>query len=303
MNWRCHHHLKTFFSYLLIPFFLVSAGISVTAQEGGMESDPGYQAGLSLYEANCTSCHKLDEALIGPKLRGVSAKYETEWLYSWIKNSQKMVKSGDPIAVKIFNDNKKSVMTAFPMLKDEDIDNILTYIDNAPVAVAAAGGAGGEVVDPCGPAEEAAGFFSPPKEWTPQNLFLLALTIALLVISTIDESNSLGYQQGYAPEQPIKFSHKLHACQYEIDCQYCHSGASKGKSAVIPSTNVCMNCHKGISEGPVYGKTEIQKIYDRVGWDPEEQQYDESKITEGPVEWVRIHNLPDHVYFNHSQHV
>ena len=125
----------------------------------------------------------------------------------------------------------------------------------------------------------------------------------LLANTTIDESNSLGYQDGYAPEQPIKFSHKLHACQYEIDCQYCHSGASKGKSAVIPSTNVCMNCHKGISEGPTYGKDEIQKIYDRVGWDPEKQVYNDSLITKGPVEWVRIHNLPDHVYFNHSQHV
>ena len=99
-----------------------------------------------------------------------------------------------------------------------------------------------------------------------------------------------GLHQDYQPVQPIKFSHKLHAGENKIDCGYCHTGAYKGKNAWIPSTNVCMNCHKAIKEGPKYGKTEIAKVV---------KHHEEGR----PIEWVRIHNLPDHAYFNHSQHV
>ena len=125
---------------------------------------------------------------------------------------------------------------------------------------------------------------------------------SLLAYTTYDNASSLGRQEGYQPAQPIKFSHKLHAGQYGVDCQYCHSGAAKGKSAVIPSANVCMNCHKQIQEGPVYGKKEIAKIYAAIGFDPKTKKYIEG-YEQKPIEWVRIHNLPDHVYFNHAQHV
>ncbi|MCX6213444.1 c-type cytochrome [Spirosoma sp.] len=112
-------------------------------------------------------------------------------------------------------------------------------------------------------------------------LFLLVVTKA-----TIDGAYSVGVQQGYAPKQPIAYSHKLHAGQYKIDCNYCHTGAQKGKSATIPSANICMNCHGVIKkESP-----EIQKIYTAI----EKNQ---------PIEWVRVHNLPDLAYFNHAQHV
>jgi mono/diheme cytochrome c family protein len=103
--------------------------------------------------------------------------------------------------------------------------------------------------------------------------------------------------QGYQPVQPIKFPHDLHAGAMKIDCQYCHSGAYKSKNASIPSLNVCMNCHKVVkTESP-----EIHKIYDALGYDPETQKYDSTKSR--PIQWVRIHNLPDFAYFNHSQHV
>lgn len=103
--------------------------------------------------------------------------------------------------------------------------------------------------------------------------------------------------QGYQPVQPIKYSHELHAGVMKIDCQYCHSGAYKSKNASIPSLNVCMNCHNAVkTESP-----EIHKIYDALGYDPEKKTYDASKAR--PIQWVRIHNLPDLVYFNHSQHV
>ena len=104
----------------------------------------------------------------------------------------------------------------------------------------------------------------------------------------------------YRPEQPIKFSHHLHAGCNEIPCQYCHSSANVSKTPLIPSANVCMNCHKYIQEGPEHGATEIAKIYDAVGWDNENKEYTgETK----PIEWVKVHELPDHVYFNHAQHV
>ncbi|MBB1148740.1 c-type cytochrome [Myroides sp. NP-2] len=122
----------------------------------------------------------------------------------------------------------------------------------------------------------------------------------------------IGVDKGYEPVQPIHFSHKIHAGDNGIDCKYCHSSARSSKTSGIPSLNVCMNCHKNISEftgdeGADYGKytpefytAEIQKLYDAVGWDPATQKYTGK---EKPVKWVRIHNLPDFVYYNHSQHV
>jgi mono/diheme cytochrome c family protein len=102
---------------------------------------------------------------------------------------------------------------------------------------------------------------------------------------------------GYQPVQPIKYSHQLHAGVMKIDCQYCHGGAYKSKNATIPSLNVCMNCHKTVkTESP-----EIHKIYDALGYDPATTKYDSTKAK--PIQWIRVHNLPDLAYFNHSQHV
>lgn len=108
---------------------------------------------------------------------------------------------------------------------------------------------------------------------------------------------------GYQPVQPIKFPHDLHAGVMQINCQYCHSGAYKSKNASIPSLNVCMNCHKVITTrmGAKEPSAEIAKIYDALGYDPATQKYDSTKMH--PIQWVRVHNLPDLAYFNHSQHV
>jgi len=122
-------------------------------------------------------------------------------------------------------------------------------------------------------------------------MFVVAfLVIALGFKAVINGLYSIGIQQGYAPKQPIAFSHKIHAGQYEIDCQYCHIGAMKGKNATIPSVNICMNCHNQIRQGTLTGDAEIGKLV---------AAYE----TNTPIEWVRIHNLPDLAYFNHSQHV
>jgi cytochrome c551/c552 len=124
---------------------------------------------------------------------------------------------------------------------------------------------------------------------------------------------NLGRQKDYAPTQPIYYSHKVHAGINQISCLYCHGNAWESKHAAIPSINVCMNCHKAIStyeKGPklydeegkeIDGTAEIQKLYDAAGFTAGQQTWDPSKAK--GVEWVKIHNLPDHVYFNHAQHV
>ena len=154
-----------------------------------------------------------------------------------------------------------------------------------------------------------------------QNQFLvLVFSIFLLLAAAYFAYGwfmQIGVDQGYAPIQPIHYSHKIHAGDNKIECKYCHSSARVSKHSGIPSLNVCMNCHKSIyeytgnPEGPSeediangytneFYTAEIKKLYKAVGWDEENQQYNgESQ----PVEWVRIHNLPDLAYFNHSQHV
>lgn len=136
---------------------------------------------------------------------------------------------------------------------------------------------------------------------SPGFIFLVVFVVSAVAFKTvIDGLYSIGVQQGYQPKQPIAFSHKIHAGQYEIDCQYCHTGVMKGKQANIPSPNICMNCHSQIRQGTNTGETEIAKIYAAVGFDPQTSTYTGNTK---PIEWVRIHNLPDLAYFNHAQHV
>lgn len=147
-----------------------------------------------------------------------------------------------------------------------------------------------------------------------QNQFLVLVTSIFLLLASAYFAYGwmmqIGVDQGYEPIQPIHYSHRIHAGDNEIDCKYCHSSARESKHSGIPSLNVCMNCHKNIAEvsettaTEEYSKEfydgEIQKLYEAVGWDKAEQKY--TGVTK-PVKWVRIHNLPDFVYFNHAQHV
>lgn len=118
-------------------------------------------------------------------------------------------------------------------------------------------------------------------------------------------NKKVGVQKGYAPTQPIKYSHELHAGKYKINCLYCHNSADKSKQASIPSASTCMNCHMHVQAKDNNGGSvspEIQKIYDAVGWDAEKRAYI-AGYEQKPIKWIRIHNIPDHAYFNHSQHV
>jgi cytochrome c551/c552 len=323
--------------------------------------------GEKLFKANCTSCHAINEKVVGPALKDAHKRRKEEWLLKWIKNSPEMVQSGDPIAVQLFNDNNKIPMLPFVSLKDSEIKSIIAYIKqesenpSKPVLAATAGGT-----------DAGATVTTQPKSFygTTTLIMLVSMALFLLVIvfvlinikKTIQElytvsfpdkaaaelkeqttvfkrtwnyklfkkhpvvgvslivtaflivlgligfdygNKVVGVQTGYMPTQPINYSHQLHAGTYKINCQYCHSGADKSKQATVPSASTCMNCHMHVTASAKYnGKVspEIQKIYDAVGWDGDKKMYDPTK-KQTPIKWVRIHNLPDHAYFNHAQHV
>ncbi len=362
------------FLFLLSSFILIAqdpaAVETVAAPAEAAASDAGgdIEKGKSLFKVNCAACHNLKKKMTGPNLYKVEERLaadeglDREWLYAWIRNSPGMIKSGDPYAVKIYNEYNQAAMTPMPQLTDEDIDNILAYTAAEPPKPETPGpgpdraGQGGEtsgisneiilgalalvfgllvfmlfavnktlkrIAQANGIALEAETATKRKPLWKAfvQNQFLVLVSVVFLLLASgyfaYGWMMQVGVDQGYAPIQPIHYSHKIHAGDNKIECKYCHSSARKSKHSGIPSLNVCMNCHKSIYEYTGNGEPmtqediengytnefytgEIKKLYAAVGWDEENQKYTgETK----PVEWVRIHNLPDFAYFNHSQHV
>jgi len=331
---------------------LLAFSTSLSAQDG----DPA--KGKTLFNANCAACHKLDKKMTGPALRNIEARLsedqglDREWLYSWIRNSSALVKSGDTYANKIYDEYAGAAMTPMPQLSDEDLNNILAYTAEekaAPAATAvsttATNGSGSEsgisnkfilgalallfgllamalvlVNKTLRSFADAKGVEVSKEKSLPiwkafaKNQFLVLVTAILFLLASgyyvFGYFMQIGVDQGYQPVQPIHYSHKIHAGDNGIDCKYCHSSARVSKTSGIPSLNVCMNCHKSIYEvapetaTAEYSKEfydgEIQKLYAAAGWSDADQKY--TGETQ-PVKWVRIHNLPDFAYFNHSQHV
>ncbi len=328
------------------------------------------------------------------------ADYPREDLYRWIRQSQTMINvDKHPRALELWSTWKPTVMLDYPSLSDDDIESLLVYIQGmydgiygavagSPVVV---GGEKEEKADYTWlyyvlfgflallsvllfrvvgslnkiAAEKEGEVYEGKTLWetlTSRNLVTLVL-FCLVVLggyTTVNNAVSLGRQQNYAPDQPIKFSHETHAGVHQIECQYCHDGARRSKHSVIPAANTCMNCHRAIKVGSEYGTQELTKIYASVGYNPSNNTYIDKEVydkmseeevkaiytkwigdeyvkategtdvldekgeeevnkqwnhivesltneqktkVQGPIEWVRIHNLPDHVYFNHAQHV
>ncbi len=307
-------------------------------------------AGKALFQGNCASCHSLHKASTGPALAKVDERVpDKQLLHDWIHNNAKVLASGNAYFTKLKAEYGGAAMNIFTSFSDADIDNILAYIKvegDKPVE-----GPTGDGSTPGEKAQSGDNTLlfgiltlilavialillqvnsslkklSDDKEGVPaaepipfyRNKAYISLFIILLFIVggyyTIQGAIGLGRMKDYQPEQPIYYSHKVHAGANQISCLYCHGGAEQGKHANIPSLNVCMNCHMQINEytgsaGKLYredgtevnGTAEIEKLYEHAGWDPKSKRY----VNAGkPVEWVKIHNLPDHVYFNHSQHV
>jgi mono/diheme cytochrome c family protein len=315
-------------------------GSQAAAPAGAADGDAA--EGESIFKNNCASCHSTGaEKLVGPGLLGIDKRRSIDWIVKWVHNPQGMIDSGDEYAVKLWNAYKPTIMAAYPNLTDAQIKGIVAYVNQANAG--AAGGQGtnenqkvggtttaavsaqpsgffnviliallvvmvlvlvalltivtllGKLVqvDPTSPQAQTIPFFQRLKEnaekLAANPAFRTGALLLFLLIAgkaSIDGMYGIGIHQGYAPKQPIQYSHKLHAGQYQIDCNYCHTGVNKGKTANIPSANICMNCHGVIKAG----SPEIQKIYRAI----EKNQ---------PIEWVRVHNLPDLAYFNHAQHV
>jgi len=302
--------------------------------------------GEALFKANCASCHKPLESYVGPALKGAREREPSkDWVYKWVANTTTMV-STDPYAKKLLSEHSGVVMTPFPDLSKEDIDAILEWADKYQAPGAPAGGAPGSA-NAAAPksdntvlyglltlvlaiiglillqvnsnlkklTDEKDGIKSPSTVPFYRNkTYLLLITIVLFVFAgywLVEGAMGLGRQQGYQPDQPIYFVHKVHAGVNQISCLYCHGGAQDSKHATIPAVNVCMNCHMAVKEytgepilrddgTTVNANDEIKKLYSYAGWNPDTKKYDKPGK---PIEWVQIHNLPDFVYFNHSQHV
>lgn len=327
----------------LYSAFIFTALFSITILTNG-------QDGKALFNQKCASCHAIDKQLVGPALKGVEDRWDDKkMLYEWVRNSAAVIKKGYPRAVAVYAEYNKVQMSLFPELKDQDIDAILGYINTggAKAAVTTAvptgdTGAGSEEESDSNLlygiltlilaliamillqvnsnlnkiSSESEGVKSAEPIPFYRNKAYIAIIAIILFLGggylTFQGAQGLGRSKNYQPEQPIYYSHTVHAGINQVNCLYCHGGAQESKHANIPSVNVCMNCHMGINEyvkGPqlfredgskVDGTAEIQKIYQYSGWDPAAKKYTGKPKA---IEWVRIHNLPDHVYFNHAQHV
>jgi len=311
------------------------------------------QDGEALFKANCASCHKPLENFTGPALKGARDREPTkDWAYKWVNNVNSMIDS-DPYAKGLAAKFGGVRMTQFN-LKQEEIKAILDWADAYKVPekpVDNTGGASGDSSLIFGIltmvlalvafillqvnsnlrklSDEKLGIIrSEPIPFYRNKTYLMIVILVLFAAGgyyTINGAIGLGRQKNYQPEQPIYYSHQVHAGTNQISCLYCHGSAQDSKMAGVPSVNVCMNCHKAINKyagpdelkredgTPVNGTAEIQKLYDYAGWDPAanggkggyKADNNGDGIPDGakPIQWIKIHNLPDHVYFNHSQHI
>jgi mono/diheme cytochrome c family protein len=332
---------RSFLTIILSSFLTVTGSLLANADSTAVVAGAGGNAdaiakGAQLFKENCKSCHKIHQDAVGPALSGVSKRRSKDWIHSWVKNNAVFRASGDKDAIAIWEKFGKSEMTAFPTFTNENIDDIVAYVESVPVEGPKVDGPPGTQTS----TTEAGGKYDTiilGLVIVVLILVLVAMIVFLAIIKRylkdkedkLDESEkelvnqkfdikavvkskgfisivvilfiiisvracwlgliSVGVEQNYQPVQPIAFSHKLHAGDMKINCNYCHTGAYKGKQSNIPSLNICMNCHTYVKEGPKYGKNEIAKLT---------KAYEDGT----PIRWVRVHNLPDLAYFNHSQH-
>lgn len=304
------------------------------------------QDGKTVFLAKCASCHTMGRDATGPNLQGVLSRWggDVGNVKMWILNWQDAVKAGIPEAVNIQNFSPTAMQVFKGQITDAELDAVIEYVDKWTEPVKDI------IVDPKQDSgkgalifgiislimaiialilmqvnsnlkklsDDSEGILRPePVPFYKNKFYIALLSIVLFIVGGIFVTRGLidfGRQKNYEPEQPIFYSHKVHAGINQINCLYCHGAAMESKHAAVPSVNVCMNCHKTINtyeKGPqlfrtdgseVNGTKEIEKLYSYAGFDPKNAAaWDPSKAK--PIPWTKIHNLPDHVYFNHSQHI
>lgn len=316
--------------------------LSVSAQDAA--------AGKTLFMSKCAACHNVFKDGTGPALMGLEERHK--WadhneLLKWINNPAAYM-AGDAYTQGL-KAKYGSMMTAFGDITLKDVSDIVAYI-NTEVANKAKGPVVAPGAEPSDSSNQNAiifgvislilavialilmqvnsnlkkmsddveGILRPePVPFYRNKVYIAMAAIVFFIVGGFFVTKGaigLGRQTNYQPEQPIYYSHKVHAGINQINCLYCHGSAMESKHAAIPSVNVCMNCHKAINtyeKGPklytedgkeIDGTAEIQKLYTYAGFDPANAaKWDPSMAK--PIQWIKIHNLPDHVYFNHSQHV
>jgi cytochrome c551/c552 len=308
------------------------------------------QDGKAIFQSKCASCHVMGRDMTGPNLQGVIDRWggNTDQIHVWIHNWAKAVQAGYPRALEVEKFSSSSMTQFESGISDAEIDAVLKYVNDwaPPAAPTSGSGDMGQKTDNSGAvifgvislilaiialilmqvnsnlkklSDDAEGIHRPePVPFYRNKVYIAMIAIIFFVIAGFFLSEAaigLGRQKGYEPKQPIFYSHKVHAGINQINCLYCHGNAWESRHAAIPSVNVCMNCHKTITEyretsakiyddagNEVNASGEIQKLYKYAGFDPKNAgNWDPSKAK--PIEWEKIHNLPDHVYFNHSQHI
>lgn len=322
---------------LLILSFVVFSVTQISAQDGA-----------AIFRSKCASCHIMGKDGTGPDLVGVLDRWggNVDQLKVWIKNYTKAVAAGYPRALEAVK-LKQSEMQIFEgAITEPELDAVIKYINEwQPPKKDDGPGPDGAKADNSNAiifgvislilaiialilmqvnsnlkklSDDAEGIQRPEAVPFYRNKIYIAMVslVFFVIAGYFLAKGAVGLQRqtGYQPEQPIFYSHKVHAGINQINCLYCHGNAWESKSAAIPSVNVCMNCHKTIQayeKGPelfneegekVDGTAEIAKLYKYAGFDPKNADaWDPSKAK--PIEWTKIHNLPDHVFFSHAQHV
>ncbi len=327
------HILSLLFALLLVSSIAFAQD---AAPAGGLSENADVIAkGEELFNGNCKQCHAVNEKVVGPALAKVYERRNLPWLINFIKYPQKTIESGDAYAVALYKQYNQ-YMPNHDFLKDDEIVSIISWVQAETKNPKKKGG--DVPVDEENPKDqksESSGllvgvivglatlllvvlsvlamlgsvltkYLAKEKALTEADRAILSqrfdfgkfvtsrgfvgiasfVFVALVLKIATEALITIGGQQGSAPDQPIPFSHKLHAGQYEIDCKYCHNTVEKSKHASIPGPYVCMNCHNAIKTT----SPNMALIYEAVEKDE-------------PIQWVRVHNLPDLAYFNHAQHV
>ena len=326
---------------LFLSLFVISI-VNISAQDAA--------AGKAIFTGKCAACHNVFKKMTGPALMGLEERgkwADHKELLAWINNPAAYM-AKDPYTQGL-KAEYGPMMTGFADVTLKDVDDMVAYI-NAEVANKNAAPKPGAVTETADTgnqnaiifgvislvlgiialilmqvnsnlkkmSDDSEGIVRPePVAFYRNKTYIAMASIVFFVFGgymVAKGAIGLGRQKDYQPEQPIYYSHKVHAGINQISCLYCHGNAWESKHAAIPSVNVCMNCHKAINtyeKGPklykengdeVNGTAEIAKLYQFAGFDPNNpSKWDPAKAK--PIEWTKIHNLPDHVYFNHSQHI
>ena len=310
------------------------------------------QDGAALFRTKCASCHIMGQDATGPNLVGVLDRWggNVDHLKTWILNYTKAISAGYPQALAVEKYSPTAMQIFEGSLNDVELDAIVKYVNDwkppTPTNGTDEGGVGGGKKDNSNAvifavislilgiialilmqvnsnlkkmSDDAEGIHRPEPVPVYRNKVYIAMfaLVCFAVMGFYFSKAAIGFQRqkNYQPVQPIFYSHKVHAGINQISCLYCHGAAWESKHAAIPAVNVCMNCHKTITEysatspkiydgngEEVDGTAEIAKLFKYAGFDPKKpSEWDPSKAK--PIEWVKIHNLPDHVFFDHSQHI